>query len=37
MLGAIEDIVRLGRNFGIGVSMISQRPQSINTEVRNRP
>ncbi len=36
MLGAIEDIVRLGRNFGIGTSMISQRPQSVNTEVRNQ-
>lgn len=33
MLGAWEDIVRLGRNYGIGCSMISQRPQSINKEV----
>jgi hypothetical protein len=36
MLGAIEDLVRLGRNYGIGASMISQRPQSVNTEVRNQ-
>ncbi|MEO1063781.1 MAG: DUF87 domain-containing protein [Actinomycetota bacterium] len=36
MLGAIEDIVRLGRNYGIGCSMISQRPQSINKEVLNQ-
>ncbi len=36
MLGAIEDLVRLGRNYGIGCSMVSQRPQSINTEVRNQ-
>lgn len=36
MLGAIEDIVRLGRNYGIGCSMISQRPQSVNTEIRNQ-
>ena len=36
MLGAIEDLVRLGRNYGIGCSMISQRPQSVNTEVRNQ-
>ncbi|HWB00981.1 MAG TPA: DUF87 domain-containing protein [Pirellulales bacterium] len=36
LLGAIEDVVRLGRNYGIGVSMLSQRPQSINTEVRNQ-
>jgi len=35
MLGAIEDIVRLGRNCGIGVSMLSQRPQSINKEILN--
>lgn len=33
MLGAWEDIVRLGRNHGIGCSLISQRPQSINKEV----
>jgi uncharacterized protein len=36
MLGAIEDLVRLGRNYGIGATMISQRPQSVNTEVRNQ-
>jgi len=36
MLGAMEDIVRLGRNYGIGASMVSQRPQSINTELRNQ-
>ena len=33
MVGAWEDIVRLGRNYGIGCSLISQRPQSINKEV----
>lgn len=36
MLGSIEDIVRLGRNYGIGASLISQRPQSINKEVLNQ-
>ena len=36
MLGAIEDIVRLGRNFGIGASLIDQRPQSVNKEVLNQ-
>jgi len=36
MLGAMEDIVRLGRNYGLGASMISQRPQSINKEVLNQ-
>lgn len=36
MLGAIEDVVRLGRNYSIGCVMISQRPQSINKEVLNQ-
>lgn len=36
MLGAFEDLVRLGRNFGIGCSMVSQRPQSVNKEVLNQ-
>lgn len=36
MLGTYEEIVRLGRNFGIGVTMISQRPQSVNKEVLNQ-
>ena len=29
LLGAIEDLVRLGRNFGLGVIMITQRPQAV--------
>lgn len=33
MLGAFENIIRLGRNYGIGATMVSQRPQSINKEV----
>ncbi len=33
MVGIFEEIVRLGRNYGIGVSMITQRPQSVNKEV----
>lgn len=36
MIGAWEDIVRLGRNYGLGTTMISQRPQSINKEVLNQ-
>jgi len=36
MLGAIEDNVRLGRNYGIGSILISQRPQSVNKEVLNQ-
>ena len=33
MVGVWEEIVRLGGNFGIGVSLLSQRPQSVNKEV----
>jgi DNA helicase HerA-like ATPase len=29
MVGIYEEIIRLGRNYGIGVSMISQRPREI--------
>ena len=36
MVGAVEDLVRLGRNYGIGVTMISQRPQSINKDSLNQ-
>lgn len=36
MLGAFEDLVKLGRNYGIGVGMISQRPQAINKDVLNQ-
>jgi len=36
MVGAWEDLVRLGRNRGIGVTMISQRPQSVAKAVLNQ-
>lgn len=36
MLGALEDLVRLGRNYGIGVTMIDQRPQSVSKEAVNQ-
>jgi len=36
MVGIYEEIIRLGRNYGIGVSMISQRPQSVNKDVLNQ-
>lgn len=36
MVGIYEEIIRLGGNYGIGVSMISQRPQSVNKEVLNQ-
>ncbi len=35
MLGAIQRIVRLGRNFGIGITMISQRPQGLSKTCLN--
>ena len=31
--GAIDDLVRRGRAFGIGVTLISQRPQALNKDV----
>jgi uncharacterized protein len=36
MLGAFEQIIRLGRNYGIGATLITQRPQSVNKEVLNQ-
>jgi len=33
MLGAYEAIVRLGRNYGIGATLVTQRPQSVNKEI----
>lgn len=33
MYGTWEEIIRLGRNHGFGVDLISQRPQSVNKEV----
>ena len=33
MLGAFEDLVKLGRNYGIGATLISQRPQAVNKDV----
>ncbi len=35
MLGAFEEIAEVGRNFGIGLFLISQRPQNINKSVLN--
>jgi uncharacterized protein len=36
LLGAVDDIVRLGRNFGLGAMLITQRPQSVHKEVLNQ-
>jgi uncharacterized protein len=36
MLGAFEDLVKLGRNFGVGLTLISQRPQSVNKDALNQ-
>lgn len=36
MLNAGERLVKLGRNFGIGCSLISQRPQEVNKKVLNQ-
>ncbi len=33
MVGAYEQLVRLGRNYGIGCTLVTQRPQSVNKEV----
>jgi hypothetical protein len=36
MLGAVEDIVRMGRNCGIGCTLIDQRPASVNKDVSSQ-
>jgi hypothetical protein len=36
LLGAFEDLIKLGRNFGIGFSMVSQRPQAVNKDALNQ-
>ena len=36
MLGAFNRIIKLGRNFGIGISLISQRPQEVNKKALNQ-
>lgn len=36
MLHAYQRIIRLGRNFGIGATMITQRPQDVNKKALNQ-
>jgi hypothetical protein len=36
LLGAFQRVVKLGRNYGIGITLISQRPQSVHKEVLNQ-
>jgi hypothetical protein len=33
MLGAFEDLIKVGRNHGVGNSLVSQRPQAVNWDV----
>lgn len=36
MLGAVTRLVKLGRNFGVGHALITQRPQAVTKEVLNQ-
>lgn len=36
MVGAVERMIKLGRNFGIGTALVSQRPQAVNKDVLNQ-
>jgi hypothetical protein len=35
MVGAVERLVKLGRNYGVGAALLSQRPQAVNKDVLN--
>jgi hypothetical protein len=36
LLGAVSDLALLGRNYGIGISLLSQRPQKVHKDVLNQ-
>jgi hypothetical protein len=36
MLGAFEELIKVGRNRGIGTSLLTQRPQAVNKEALNQ-
>lgn len=36
MVGAVEKLVKLGRNYGVGAVLLSQRPQAVNKDVLNQ-
>lgn len=36
MLGAMQRLIKKGRNFGIGTTLISQRPQAVNKDALNQ-
>lgn len=36
MVGAMEKLIKIGRNFGIGTFLITQRPQATNKDVLNQ-
>jgi hypothetical protein len=35
MVGAIESMIKLGRNYGVGAALLSQRPQAVNKDILN--
>ena len=36
MVGAVEKLIKKGRNYGVGTVLISQRPQAVNKDVLNQ-
>jgi DNA helicase HerA-like ATPase len=36
MVGALERLIKQGRNFGVGTTLISQSPQAVNKDVLNQ-
>lgn len=36
MVGAVEKLIKKGRNYGVGTTLISQRPQAVNKDVLNQ-
>jgi hypothetical protein len=36
MVGSVERLIKLGRNYGVGAALISQRPQAVNKDVLNQ-
>lgn len=36
MVGAMQRLVKIGRNFGVGTALVTQRPQAVSKEVLNQ-